>query len=169
MANEAKPLGPGECDTETAAKLIMVTPMWLRKLSKDGFIKQIAKDRWSVIEVVQGHIRYLKDENRRATITKSVSRVQEARALEIEIKTKKEMRELLSVEDVEAFLSDTLGVLRTKLSGLPAACFREPEPRAVVEKQVDVLIVEIRDAIGRIGAAIAAREPVVLDPEEADA
>jgi hypothetical protein len=169
MAPRPPVLGPGECDTETAARLIMVTPSWLRKLASDGWIKKLGPDRWLVIDVVQGHIRYLQDVNKKTTNAAQISRVQLARAEQIEIETKRTMRELLAVEDVEAFLSDTLGTLRTELVGLPAACSRDPEVRAEIEKQLDARIAKCRDAFGRAGAAIASRQPIVLEPEEADA
>jgi hypothetical protein len=41
--------------------------------------------------VVQGHIRYQQDENRRASKSASASRVQDARAQQIEMQTAREL------------------------------------------------------------------------------
>jgi hypothetical protein len=169
MAKEPAPLGPGECDTATACRLIMITAPWLGKLVKDGFVKKLGTNRYRVIDVVQGYINWLKDENRRATITKSVSRVQEARANEIELRTAREKRDLIHVDDLIPLFSDVLGTLRSELSGLPAAVTRDPELRAKVEKELDVRIAKVRASFDAASKAAETRSAIVLEPEEADA
>jgi phage terminase Nu1 subunit (DNA packaging protein) len=119
--------------------------------------------------VVQGYINWLKDENRRATITKSVSRVQEARANEIELRTAREKRDLIHVDDLIPLFSDVLGTLRSELSGLPAAVTRDPELRAKVEKELDVRIAKVRASFDAASKAAETRSAIVLEPEEADA
>ena len=72
--------GAGTITIDVAAKLLMVTPEWIRRLSKDGWIAKTERGRYRVVDVVQGYVRFLKDEARRSTKTASHSRLQEIRA-----------------------------------------------------------------------------------------
>ena len=80
----AQPFHTGEAAgtiaIDVAAKLLMVTPEWVRRLTKDGWITKTDRGRYRVVDVVQGYIRFLKDEARRATKTASHTRLQEIRA-----------------------------------------------------------------------------------------
>lgn len=171
MAGKARnePLGPGECDSATAARLLMCSLQWFGKLVKDGWIKKEGPNRFKVIEVVQGHIRYMKDEQRRATKTQSASRVQDARADQIELQTKKELRELIPADEVIEFLSETVGTLRSELAGVAAASSRDPIVRAEIEKNLDAAIEKCRTAFAAADGAVRARRPIVVEAEEADA
>jgi len=57
----------GLISSVTAAKLLLITPVWFRKLVRDGWIKKAGRDQYALVAVVQGHIAYLKDETRRAS------------------------------------------------------------------------------------------------------
>src|SRR5688572_21374432 len=109
MARKQTELGPGECNGATGAKLIMVEIQWFNNLVRQGHIKALSKNRYRVIDVVQGYITYLKDENRRATKSASASRVQDMRANEIELKIAKERRDLIPADEVCDFLSESMG------------------------------------------------------------
>jgi predicted transcriptional regulator of viral defense system len=61
----------GTISADVAAKLLMVTPEWIRRLSKDGWIAKTERGRYRVVDVVQGYIRFLKDEARRSSKTAS--------------------------------------------------------------------------------------------------
>jgi len=54
----AQPLNGGEAagtiTIDVAAKLLMVTPEWIRRLSKDGRIAKTERGRYRVVDVVQG-------------------------------------------------------------------------------------------------------------------
>src|SRR6266540_4102737 len=89
---DAQESAAGSCDdqflnTEQAAKLLMVSPAWVRRLAKDGWISKVDGRHFRLVDVVQGHIRFMRDEKRRSNKTASACRVQEARAREIEIRT----------------------------------------------------------------------------------
>ena len=59
----------GTITIDVAAKLLTVTPEWVRQLTKDGWIAKTNRGRYRVVDVVQGYIRFLKDEARRVTKT----------------------------------------------------------------------------------------------------
>ena len=43
----------GTITIEVAAKLLMVTPEWIRRLSKDGWVAKTERGRYRVVDVVQ--------------------------------------------------------------------------------------------------------------------
>jgi hypothetical protein len=86
--------GAGTITIEVAAKLLMVTPEWVRRLTKDGWIAKTERGRYRVVDVVQGYIRFLKDEARRATKTASHNRLQEIRARKNRIRLDRRNRRL---------------------------------------------------------------------------
>lgn len=151
-----------------AAAMLMLTPEWLRQLVAMGWIKKLGKDRYRTADVVQGHIAYLKDENRRAAKTASASRVLDARAREIEVRVAREQLEVIEADDVVAFFSETLATLRSGLSGIAAATL-DPNVRIEVAKNVDAALGRVESAFTAASKAIAARRPFYLDNEGADA
>ncbi len=48
-------------DTATASKLIEEKPDVLNKIAKMGYITKVGRDKWNLIDVVQGHARWIKD------------------------------------------------------------------------------------------------------------
>lgn len=158
----------GTINSETAAKLIMCTREWLRRLVKDGWIKKLGKDRFRIVDVVQGYINYLKDENRRTSKSAAQSRVQDARAKEIELRVGREQNQLIEIDDVEAFLSDTIGSFRSELSGLPAACTRDLALRETIEKQLNGTIDRCRRKFEEAATAVRAGREIAVVAEEAE-
>jgi hypothetical protein len=172
MAKPAKdqpPLGPGECNSDTGCKLIKVTPQWFNTLKRQGVFKPISSNRYRVIEIVHGYIDYLKDENRASTKTASASRVQDARAAQIEMQTAKELRDLIPKDEVCDFLTEATGTFRAELAGVPAASSRDPEVRAEIEKNLDAAIERCRINFAAAEVNARSRRPLVMEAEEADA
>ena len=46
--------GAGAITIDVAAKLLMVTPEWVRRLTKDGRIAKTERERYRVVDVVRG-------------------------------------------------------------------------------------------------------------------
>jgi phage terminase Nu1 subunit (DNA packaging protein) len=158
-----------ECNSTEGANLLGITQQYFNRIVRDDWIKAQAKNRYRLIDVVQGFKAFLQDEGRRTSKSAEASRVQAARAAQIEFQIAKEKRDVIPVDDVIAALSDIVGIFRSKLTGLPAACTRDPEIREVIQRELDVLITECRDGLNAAGEAVQARRPIVLEPEEADA
>ena len=52
----------GMLSTAQAALLLMLpAPVEISKLSRDGWMKAAGRDRWRLVDVVQGYVRYLRD------------------------------------------------------------------------------------------------------------
>ena len=166
-----KELGPGECNSAIGSKLIMIELQWFNTLVRQGHIKGVPgrKNVYKIVDVVQGYITYLKDENRRSTKSASASRVQDARAAEIELKIAKEQRDLIPKDEVCDFLTETVGTFRSRLSGVPAAATRDPEVRVAIEKELDDAIADLNRSFSAAESNARSGRPLVMETEEADA
>lgn len=117
---------PGTLVTlDVAAQLIMVTPRWVQKLTKDGWIPKSERGRYSLIGVVQGYINFLKDEARRASKSAADSRVRDARAREIELRVARQQADLIPYAEHVAILDEILGHIRAEMEGAPARITRD--------------------------------------------
>jgi len=160
----------GTIPTDTAAKLLMVTPEWVRRLTKDGWIRKVAKDQYRIVDAVQGYINYLKDEARKATKSAAASRVQEARAREIELRTAREEGRLWDAETAEATFAEILGGFRSELGGVAAASTRDLAVRAAIEKHLNEAIERCDARLANAAAGFRAGADVGdVEGEEADA
>jgi hypothetical protein len=106
------------------------------------------------------YIRWLRDETRKSSTSEAARRVQDARAVEIELRTQRELNKLIEVEEVQAFLSDTIGTLRSELSGIAAASSRDLEVRAAIERNVDAAVARCRASFDAASAALDAGKPI---------
>lgn len=144
----------GTISTEVAARLIMVGPERVRQLAKQGWIKKVGRDRYRVVDAVQGYINYLKDEQRRASKTASASRVQDMRAREIELRLAREDRTLIETEEAISFVSDALGKLRAGMVGLAARVTRDLPTREKIETEIDAEFKRAAESFKQEAAAL---------------
>lgn len=158
-----------ECNSTSGSKLLGVTQQYFNQLVRDEWIKSIGKNRYRLGDVVQGYKAFLQDEHRRSQKSAAASRVQDARAAQIEMQTQKELGRLIEAEEVQAFLSETIGTLRSELSGIAAASSRDLEVRAAIEKNLNAAIDRCRASFDAASAAVADGRPIALGSEETDA
>jgi hypothetical protein len=83
-------------------------------LCETGGVKQIDRGKYSLADAVQGYIKFLRDYARRHTVHAADSRVREARAREIEVKTAQRLAHLVPLSVYEEMI-DQLGLLRAVL------------------------------------------------------
>src|SRR5256885_531691 len=94
MANE-----PAIISTAVACQLLMLSRQRLDQLAKDGWIARDAPGHWRLLDLVQGYIRFLRDEGRRTSKSAADSRVRDARAAEIELRNAIRQRELITMAE----------------------------------------------------------------------
>src|SRR5262245_37344455 len=99
--------------------------MLSNQLAKVGLIKPIGRCSYSLVDAVQGYIKFLRDDMRRHTVHAADSRVREARAREIEVKTAQRLGHLVPLSVYEEMIDRLAGFTRSELAGLPAACTRD--------------------------------------------
>jgi phage terminase Nu1 subunit (DNA packaging protein) len=119
----------------------MVSAERVRQLNKAGWIVKVGRDEYRVADVVQGYIKFLKDEERRMSKSAAASRLQDARARAIELRNAKEDHRLCETEESIGFVDEMMGTIIARLDGLPARFTRDISER----QRLVALIDEIRN------------------------
>lgn len=158
----------GTISAQDAAKLLMLEgPRWIQKLAQDGYIQKTGRDRYLTVSVVQGYIRFLKEERKSESRNASENRVRDARAREIEIRTAKADRELVELEEVTGVFDEVVGALKRETEGLAATVTRDMVLRKKIEDAIDEVFqrasARIVKAIGALGEG---RSPLEADEED---
>jgi phage terminase Nu1 subunit (DNA packaging protein) len=152
--------------TESAADFLKISAEWVRRLNREGWIKKTGKDRYRLIDATQGYLDYLRDDSRKTSKSAAASQVQVARAREIELRVAREEGRLVSMEDVDAVVSDILGTFRSELDGIPAAASRDLEVRRAVEKNLNEAIDRCRERFERAQRELAGGRDVTLEGDD---
>ena len=141
----------GTIPVDVAAKLLMVTPEWVRRLTKDGWIAKTDRGRYRVVDVVQGYIRFLKDEARRSSKTASLSRLQDIRTRKEELAVAQTERELVPLVEAMTLVDEVAGVVVARINAIPARLTRNIEQREQLQREVDDALTEVADRIAKLG------------------
>lgn len=153
-------------DTATAAALLMMTPRNLQYLAKDGWVKRAGPGRWPLVGLVQGYVKYLKDETARKTKASADSRVRDARAAEIEMRMAIKTREMIPLDEAVYAADDMAGAFLAAISALPATITRDQRERDRLETICDKVRAGLSSRFAEVGAALRTGKPV--DPAEAE-
>ena len=159
----------GTIAVDVAAKLLMVTPEWIRRLSKDGWIAKAERGRYRVVDVVQGYIRFLKDEARRSSKTASHSRLQDIRTRKEELVVAQAERELVPLAEAMTLVDEVAGAVVARVNAIPARVTRNIGERALLQREVDDALTEVADRIEKLrGAYRAGHQDPAPDEEDPD-
>jgi hypothetical protein len=123
--------------TKLACVLLKLTQPRLSQLEAAGWIARVAPGRWRLLDLVQGYVSSLKDETKRSSQTASLSRVQEARAREIEMRTARDSGQTVDMSDALALVDDVVGGFKADFDGLPARYTRNLEERRRLETEIN--------------------------------
>lgn len=126
--------------TAQAAALLDLSGERIRQLAAQGYIETRGKGRYPLIAVVQGYARFLRDEDRKSTKVASLSRVQDARARELEIKIAERERRLVNIDEATGALDEIVGAVRGNLSAVAARCTRDLQLRKTIETEIDTAL-----------------------------
>ncbi|MCX5513374.1 hypothetical protein C3941_00140 [Kaistia algarum] len=129
-----------------AARLLEVSETWVRRLRRDGYLPRLPDGRLPIVAAVQGYIRFLQDDERRASKSAATHRLQEAKAEEVRARIAQKYDELMPIEDAEAVLDDLLTTVRARLAGLPAKITSDPATHSRIKQ-------EFHDALAEMTAA----------------
>ena len=120
-------------NVEQVASLLMISAAWVRHLTRNGWIAKVDGGKgYRVADVVQGYIKFMRDEARRASKSEAQRKVHEARAREIELRTAVREKSLIEIDDALGALD---GVMLTELSEMPART-RDLTARRAIEASV---------------------------------
>lgn len=148
---------PGVVTTPVACALLMLTQPRLSALERDGWISRLAPNRWRIVDLVQGYVKFLKDEERRTSKTATLGRVQEARARQIERKNLIAEGRLMETETVMAIFNEVFGLFASRLEGFPAQITRDPVMRLAMKTGLDQIRTEAADRMAARAAEHGAK------------
>lgn len=152
---------------DQASRLIMVSAERVRQLGKDGYFTKNGRGQFPMVGVVQGYIRFLKDEERRGSKVAADSGLKAARQREVELRIAREEGRLVDMADVEAVFDAIQGNLRAQLSAVPAAVTRDIALRGEIEKAINDAFARASAKFGEASEALQqGRNP--LEADEAD-
>lgn len=151
---EAAQNNRGLISAEQAAQLVELSTERLRQLVKEGFIPPPPKRGfYTLVGVVRGCLNFYRDTERRATKVAAESKVRDARAREIELRIAEREGRVIDLEDTQDVFMHMTGLLRSTLSGIPAAYTRDLAER----RRLEALITHAIDQFcGGLEAQIAA-------------
>jgi hypothetical protein len=121
-------------NTEQLSALLQVDRSWVRRLSHEGVLHKV-DGRFRLIDAVQAYLRHVKDEQRRTGKAAMTNRVLEARAKDIELRTRLREKSLIEIDDAVGALDDIMGVMLTELSEMPART-RDLNVRRIIAQAV---------------------------------
>ena len=123
----------------------MLTPQRVNQLERGGYVKKVRRGVYLLVDVVQGYIRYLKDEERRTSKSATASQVQEERALEIRQRRLREEHKLIETDEALAVCDEIVGTYKSELAGLAARVTRDIDLRSKIETEVDDVCRRVAD------------------------
>jgi hypothetical protein len=126
-------------------QLLLLSRQRIDQLVRDGWMTRHAPGQFSLVDAVQGYIRFLRDETRRQNISAAASRISDARAKDIEVRTQQRLGRLIPLELYEEMIDNLCGVVRSEFAGLPAAVTRDLPMRRIIERDVNARLRRIAE------------------------
>lgn len=162
-------LASGEVTITDAGAFIGATDQWVRKLIAEGYIPKNSRGNVVLMQVCQGYIRWLKDEDRRSSKVSADTALKAVRQREVELRIERETGKLCDTEDALAAIDTVVGVYRSELSGLAARVTRDIPTRRKIEAEVNGSLGRITKVIEAQAAALEAGGGAVAAAAEDDA
>ncbi|MGB3502566.1 MAG: hypothetical protein WBA44_13150 [Mesorhizobium sp.] len=135
MTSEKAPAktGPATISAAKLAALLMISPRRVQQLAQAGVIPKTGRDAYPLVGAIQGYLRWLDDESRRAAQAASAIKVAEARATEIEQRIAAKMKTLIPIEDHRGVVAGLVRVVRREVEKVPANLPAHVRERARIE------------------------------------
>lgn len=121
-------ISPGQ-----AAELLMLSTERLRQLAREGYIPKATRAGYPLVAVVQGYIKFLKDEERRTSKVQAESGLKAARQREVELRNAEREGRLVDLDEIRGVFVQVEATLRAELTGLPSAVTRDLKLREDIE------------------------------------
>jgi hypothetical protein len=121
-------------NVEQLAGLLQVSAAWVRRLTHEGTLQKV-DGRYRLVDSVQAYLRYVRDEQRRTGKAEATNRVLEARAHDIEVRTRQREKKLIETDDAINVLDQIVGIVLTEISQLPART-SDLKARQIIDSEV---------------------------------
>ncbi len=143
MSGARKVAEPAEyalISTEAGGRLLGITGERVRQLTKDGAIRKKGRDSYRIIDLVQGYLSYLRDEDRQSSKTAVANRLQEKKIVEADLRIAEKTKILLVKAQAEALavIDEFSGGLLSDLRAIPAQVTDDVDLRRKITDRVDV-------------------------------
>jgi hypothetical protein len=141
----------------------MISQPMVVQLELGGWIKRNQNGLYVLVEFVQGFLRYREELlKRRRTRSSTATRLEEARAIQIELRTAREAGELIEVSDAIALAQLVAG----EVGALPARITRDLELRAKIEQAVNEGFNTLAGKLEKEIAALDCSDGIVAEDDE---
>lgn len=148
------------------AKLLMMTPRHVQKLTADGVIPKTERGRYEVVAAVQGYIKYLKDRaitgNGDIDYTAEKSRLTRAQADLAEIEVARSRGDVVGADQLTRNLTNLFTEIRTNLRNIPGRVSSSLLGLTDERKLKMVLLAEIDQAL----TALSEMDMDIADSDE---
>ena len=151
----------GTITTQQAAKLLMCTEAWIGKLHKMEYFPKVGRGKWNLVAVVQGNIRFMKDEDRRSSKSASAARGRDVKTEMLEMQMQEKRRELVPLDDTRLVLDTAASLVQSQMMAVPAKFTREIAERRRLEKLIAEALGTVADGIEKKAAALKAGDDVL--------
>ncbi|MGG1638216.1 hypothetical protein [Paenibacillus sp. NRS-1760] len=142
-----------ELGTSELASIIGKTPQWVRQLTRDGVLKQVARGKYILNDAVQAYIEHAsggKEDDGKPRLVDHKTEHERIKVEKASLELAQMRGELHAAEDVESVMTDMLITLRSRLLGLPTKI--GPRLQYVQDLSVltDIITDEIRIALSSL-------------------
>ena len=110
---------------------------WLRATGRKG--------QYNWFEANQSYVRWLRDQDRKTSKSASDSRMRDAKAHEIEIRTQQRLSRLVPLDVYDEMIDSFAGVVRSEFAGLAATATRDLTMRRIIEREVNARLRRIAE------------------------
>jgi excisionase family DNA binding protein len=131
--------------TTEAAELLELTSERIRQLIASGHIPALVNGKVALAAVVRGYIHFRNEDDRRTSKSASASRVQDARAREIELKVAEREGRLIDIVEHRELYGEVFGTLKADMNGVGQRFGRDQAQRRQIEQGIDAIFDKAAD------------------------
>jgi hypothetical protein len=125
-------------DSDTLARCWGLTRARISQFVAEGWLKTTGrKAQYNWFDANQAYVRWLRDEDRKTSKSAADTRMRDAKAREIEVRTQQRLSRLVPLEVYEEMIDSLAGVVRSEFAGLAAASTRDLTMRRIIEREVN--------------------------------
>lgn len=128
----------GEVSTSELATIIGKTPQWIRQLTRDRILSQVARGKYNLADAVQAYILHVsggKEEDDKPRFIDHKTEHERIKAEKAALELEEMKGNLHATSDVERLLSDLILTTKSRILGVPSRIATEcdKEPAEVIE------------------------------------
>ena len=145
----------GTMSAQEAAKLLMLeSTRRIQQLAQDGYIQKAGYDRYFTVSVVQGYIRFLKEDKQAKSTSTAQAKLYDQKTRDYAIRNAKNDHTLVELSETEAVIDEIASALKLGMEGVPARVTRDLPMRKKIEAAIDDVFSGVAARISETLAAL---------------